>query len=65
VAVSHNDKTILGANTLFVNRVRASLVVYANGTVIGESASTAYHNRRYPFAISILSNPDSYKQRFA
>jgi hypothetical protein len=65
MAVSHSDRTILGADVLFVNRVRASLVVYANGTVIGEAKTTAYNNRRYPFAISILTNPDSFKQRFA
>lgn len=65
MAVSHNDKTILGANALFMNRVRAALVIYANGTVIGEAKTTAYNNRRYPFALSILSNPDSFKQRFA
>src|SRR5438132_5487356 len=65
MAVSRSDMTILGAGALSANRVRASLVVYCNGTVVGEAASTAYHNRRYPFAISVLSNPDSYKQRFA
>lgn len=65
MAVSYNDKTILGADALFVNRVRAAILAYANGTVVGEAKTTAYNNRRYPFAISILNSSDSFKQRFA
>lgn len=63
--VSRSDMTILGANALFANRVRAAIVAYANGTVIPESLTTSYHADRYSFALGIMNSPDSFKGRFA
>jgi hypothetical protein len=65
MTVTRSDMTILGDDALFVDRVRASLVLYCQGTVIGEAASTAYHDKRNAFAIAVLNSPNSFKQRVA
>lgn len=64
MAASLNDQAILSGDTLFINRVRESLVA-ACVAITNEATSTAFHFKRAAYASAVLNNPTAYQQLFA
>jgi hypothetical protein len=62
-----NDMATLVTDPTFGNRVNASMIIYASGTIMNESitASTlAYHVARKQYAAQVLNNIGNYKNIF-
>lgn len=61
---NYNDQQVLASDVTFQNRVRQSLIFYCE-TVGAEADTVPYHRERSTYAVSVLNQPDSYKNIFA